>query len=96
MGDFSLDLIPDLPLDLYIGGKAVPASDGGRFDVLDPATGGVIASVADGTVDDALAAVDAAARCGRDWAATAPRERVGGAAARVRADEPAQPRSSPT
>ena len=29
----------DLLTDLYIGGAAVPASDGGRFDVFDPATG---------------------------------------------------------
>ncbi len=75
MGDFSLDLIPDLPLDLYVGGKLVPSSDGGRFDVLDPATGAVIASVADGSVDDGLAAVDAAAAAAATWAATSPRER---------------------
>jgi succinate-semialdehyde dehydrogenase/glutarate-semialdehyde dehydrogenase len=61
--------------DLWIGGKAVPASDGGRFDVLDPATGEVLASVADGTVDDAIAAVDAAEAAAADWAATSPRER---------------------
>ena len=66
---------PEDPLtDLWIGGKAVPASDGGRFDVLDPATGQVLTTVADGSVDDALAAVDAAdAPAG--WAATPPRER---------------------
>lgn len=75
MGDFSLARIPDLPLDLYIGGKAVPARDGGRFDVLDPATAAVIASVADGTVNDAIAAVNAAAGAAGAWAATAPRER---------------------
>jgi succinate-semialdehyde dehydrogenase/glutarate-semialdehyde dehydrogenase len=75
MGAFSLDRIPDLPLDLCIGGKAVPASDGGRFDVLDPATGGVLASVANGTVDDAMAAVDAAAGAAAAWAATPPRQR---------------------
>jgi succinate-semialdehyde dehydrogenase/glutarate-semialdehyde dehydrogenase len=61
--------------DLWIGGKAVPASDGGRFDVLDPATGEVLASVADGTVDDAIAAVDAAEAAAVAWAATSPRER---------------------
>ncbi|HET9422875.1 MAG TPA: NAD-dependent succinate-semialdehyde dehydrogenase [Nocardioides sp.] len=75
MGDFSLDMIPDLPLDLYVGGKVVPSRDGGRFDVLDPASGAVIASVADGTVDDALAAVDAASGAAASWAATSPRER---------------------
>jgi succinate-semialdehyde dehydrogenase/glutarate-semialdehyde dehydrogenase len=59
--------------DLFIGGKWV--SSAARFDVLDPATGDVLASVADGSVDDAIAAVDAAAAAGPAWAATAPRER---------------------
>ena len=55
----------------------MPASDGGRFDVLDPATGEVITSVADGTVDDALAAVDAADARGRGAGPPrAPRERA--------------------
>jgi succinate-semialdehyde dehydrogenase/glutarate-semialdehyde dehydrogenase len=62
--------------DLYIGGKTVPAGDGGRFDVQDPATGEVITSVADGTVEDAMAAVEAADRAAESWAATAPRERA--------------------
>ena len=76
MGDFHLDKIANLPLDLLIGGKAVKASDGGRFDVIDPATGGVITTVADGSVDDGTAAVDAAAAAAAGWAATAPRERA--------------------
>ncbi|CAA9335335.1 MAG: Succinate-semialdehyde dehydrogenase [NAD(P)+] [uncultured Friedmanniella sp.] len=76
MADFSLDHIGDLPLDLCIGGKVVPAADGGRFDVVDPATGAVLTSVADGTVEDALAAVDAAEAAAAGWAATAPRERA--------------------
>jgi succinate-semialdehyde dehydrogenase / glutarate-semialdehyde dehydrogenase len=66
----------DLLTELWIGGKAVPAADGGRFDVLDPATGQVLTSVADGTVDDAIAAVDAAEGAARAWAATSPRERA--------------------
>jgi succinate-semialdehyde dehydrogenase/glutarate-semialdehyde dehydrogenase len=75
MGDNLTDLAKGLLTDLYIGGKAVPAGDGGRFDVLDPATGNTITSVADGTVEDAIAAVDAADRAAGGWAATAPRER---------------------
>ncbi|ABL83970.1 NAD-dependent succinate-semialdehyde dehydrogenase [Nocardioides sp. JS614] len=75
MADFTLAQIPDLPLDLCVGGKEVPASDGGRFDVLDPATGAVLTSVANGTVEDALACVDAADAAAAAWAATAPRER---------------------
>jgi succinate-semialdehyde dehydrogenase / glutarate-semialdehyde dehydrogenase len=76
MADFTLDKIADLPLDLLIGGRSVAASDGGRFDVIDPATGEVITTVADGTVDDAIAAVDAADAAAAGWAATAPRERA--------------------
>jgi succinate-semialdehyde dehydrogenase / glutarate-semialdehyde dehydrogenase len=76
MGDKSQALVSDLLTELYIGGKAVPASDDGRFDVLDPATGQVIATVSDGTVLDALAAVDAADAAAASWAATAPRQRA--------------------
>jgi succinate-semialdehyde dehydrogenase / glutarate-semialdehyde dehydrogenase len=76
MGDFSLAALPDLPLDLWIGGRAVAASDGGRFDVFDPATGEVLTSVANGTVDDALTCVDAAEAAAQAWAETAPRERA--------------------
>ncbi|MFC7533372.1 NAD-dependent succinate-semialdehyde dehydrogenase [Actinoplanes sp. GCM10030250] len=61
--------------ELFIGGKWVPASSGSRFDVLDPATGDVIASVADGSEVDAISAVEAAAAAGPAWAATAPRVR---------------------
>ncbi|WP_157245285.1 NAD-dependent succinate-semialdehyde dehydrogenase [Nonomuraea typhae] len=60
---------------LHIGGRSVAAADGGRFDVIDPATGEVIAAVADATPGDALAAVSAAADAAESWAATAPRYR---------------------
>ncbi len=66
----------DLLTDLWIGGKAVPAADGGRFDVLDPSTGEVLTTVADGTTEDALAAVDAADAAAASWAGTSPRERA--------------------
>jgi succinate-semialdehyde dehydrogenase/glutarate-semialdehyde dehydrogenase len=61
--------------ELFIGGRSVPASDGGRFDVVDPATGKVLAEVADATVADAITAVDAAAAAAGGWAATPPRQR---------------------
>ncbi|GAA2871311.1 NAD-dependent succinate-semialdehyde dehydrogenase [Actinoplanes cyaneus] len=61
--------------ELFIGGKWVAASSGNRFDVLDPATGDTIASVADGGEADAILAVDAAAAAGPGWAATPPRVR---------------------
>jgi CTP:molybdopterin cytidylyltransferase MocA len=54
------NLLANVPTDLWIGGKWRKSSDGGRFDVLDPATENKIASVASATVDDAKAAVDAA------------------------------------
>ncbi|TDO31169.1 succinate semialdehyde dehydrogenase [Paractinoplanes brasiliensis] len=71
----ALDHAGAVETELFIGGKWVPASSGNRFDVLDPATGDVIASVADGGESDAIAAVDAAAEAGPAWAATAPRVR---------------------
>ncbi|BCJ46522.1 NAD-dependent succinate-semialdehyde dehydrogenase [Actinoplanes ianthinogenes] len=61
--------------ELFIGGKWVGATSGSRFDVLDPATGDTIATVADGAEVDAIAAVDAAAAAGPGWAATPPRVR---------------------
>ena len=66
----------DLHTDLFIGGKWLPAEGDGRFDVLDPATGAVIATVADGTVADGLAAVDAADAAASGWALTPPRVRA--------------------
>jgi succinate-semialdehyde dehydrogenase/glutarate-semialdehyde dehydrogenase len=60
---------------LFIGGKWRPASGDGRFDVIDPADGSVLTDVADGTVDDAMAALDAAVEAQPEWAATPPRER---------------------
>jgi succinate-semialdehyde dehydrogenase/glutarate-semialdehyde dehydrogenase len=32
-------MLVDAPTDLFLGGKWVPASSGGRFDVHDPSTG---------------------------------------------------------
>jgi len=65
-----------VPTDLWINGKWRKASDGQRFDVIDPATEGTIASVASATVEDAKAAVDAAAAAQPGWAAKKPRERA--------------------
>lgn len=61
---------------LLIGGSWVDGSDGGRIEVLNPATGEVITSIADGTPADAAAACDAAAAAQLDWAKTAPRARA--------------------
>jgi succinate-semialdehyde dehydrogenase/glutarate-semialdehyde dehydrogenase len=61
--------------ELHIGGVWLPAADDSRMDVIDPATEQTVASVANAGVEDALAAVDAAARAGPAWAARPPRER---------------------
>ncbi|ROQ30304.1 succinate-semialdehyde dehydrogenase/glutarate-semialdehyde dehydrogenase [Frondihabitans sp. PhB188] len=68
-------IIDAVPTGLIIGGITRDAMDGGRFDVIDPADGSILTSVANGTVDDAKAAVNAAADAAADWAATAPRKR---------------------
>ena len=70
------DLLTKVPTDLFIGGSWRAGAEGSRFDVHDPATDDVIAQVADGTVDDGLAAVAAAAEAGPAWAATPPRQRA--------------------
>ncbi len=70
------NLLANVPTDLWIGGKWQKSSDGGRFDVIDPATEKKIASVASATVDDANIAVDAASGAFAGWAATKPRERA--------------------
>ena len=69
------DLLPDEQRNLFIGGDWREASDGERFDVLDPADGSIITDVADGSPDDAMDALDAAVAAQQAWAATAPRER---------------------
>src|SRR5260370_32045762 len=69
------NLLANVPTDLWIGGQWRKASDGGRFDVIDPATENKVASVASATVEDAKAAVDAASGAFPAWAAKTPRER---------------------
>ena len=63
------NLLANVPTDLWIGGKWRKASDGARFDVIDPATENKIASVASASVDDAKAAIDAAQGAFDGWAA---------------------------
>lgn len=63
------------PKGLYINGQWRDASDGATFEVFDPATEEVLASVASASIDDALEAVAAAHAAGGAWAATAPRRR---------------------
>ena len=61
--------------DLYINGQWVPGAAGERFDVINPATEEVLASVASAEISDANAAMNAADAAMRDWAARTPRAR---------------------
>ncbi len=60
---------------LRIGGAWTAAADGAETEVVDPATGEPIGTVANADVADGLQAVAAAAEAQPGWAATAPRER---------------------
>jgi succinate-semialdehyde dehydrogenase/glutarate-semialdehyde dehydrogenase len=66
---------PAVPTDLLIGASWRAASSQKRFDVDDPSTGKVLTSVADGTIEDGIAAVDSAAAAAGAWAATSARSR---------------------
>ena len=68
-------LLEGVPTGLFVGGEWRPATGGRTFSVEDPATGAVLAEVADGTADDAEAALDAAVEAAASWARTPPRER---------------------
>lgn len=69
-------LLASVPTRLFIGGQWREAEGGARFDVHDPATGGVLTSVADASVADGKAALDAAVAAQEDWARSAPRDRA--------------------
>ncbi|HHW84240.1 MAG TPA: NAD-dependent succinate-semialdehyde dehydrogenase [Actinomycetales bacterium] len=60
---------------LYINGEWRDSSDGSTFDVLNPATGEVLATVASATPEDGMAALEAAANAQEEWAAMPTRER---------------------
>lgn len=61
--------------NLYIDGAWRDGAAGERFDVIDPATEEVLASVASAEIADADAALDAADAAFADWAGRKPRER---------------------
>lgn len=66
-------LLSSVPTGLWIGGEERAGQS--TFEVLNPATEGVIAHVADATPQDGIAALDAAAAVEKEWAATPARER---------------------
>jgi 1-pyrroline dehydrogenase len=59
----------------FVGGKWVDAVDGGTMDVLNPATGEVVAEVPASTASDVERAVEAAKRALPEWLETTPKER---------------------
>lgn len=69
-------LIQKVPTGLLIDGTWRNGSTNETFDVENPATGEVLATLASATSDDAIAALDACERAQASWARTAPRERA--------------------
>ncbi len=68
-------LLPAEQRRLWVAGEWRDAEGGDTFEVVDPADGQLLARGADGSVTDAVEALDAAVAAQADWAATAPRER---------------------
>ncbi|GAA5025674.1 NAD-dependent succinate-semialdehyde dehydrogenase [Microbacterium fluvii] len=68
-------LLESIPRRLFIDGEWVDAEGARTLDVHDPATGEVIASIADASPEDGVRALDAAVAAQDAWAATAPRAR---------------------
>lgn len=64
------------PTQLYVGGEWRNASDGAVFDVVNPATEQVIASVASASAQDGLLALDCAQAAFAEWSNRRPRERA--------------------
>jgi betaine-aldehyde dehydrogenase len=60
---------------MYIGGEWVESTSGKRHDVLNPATGEVLASVPLGNNDDVNRAVQAAEKASKSWKMVPPEER---------------------
>ncbi len=59
----------------YVGGEWIDADSGATFDVTDPATGDVVATVADLGVDETRRAVDLADGAQKAWAARTAKDR---------------------
>ena len=70
------DIIAGLGTGVYVDGQWRDAASGATFDVVNPATGEAIATLADGGADDATAAIAAAGRAQESWAAVPARERA--------------------
>jgi succinate-semialdehyde dehydrogenase/glutarate-semialdehyde dehydrogenase len=73
--DREQSLLASVPTQLFIGGQWRDGSTGETIDVHDPATGDVLATIANATPEDGVAALDAACAVQESWSRTAPRER---------------------
>ena len=62
---------------LYVGGEWRDASGGRTLEVIDPATEQPLCEIADGTPDDAMAALDAAVETQKEWGNSPPNDRAG-------------------
>ncbi|WP_449283528.1 NAD-dependent succinate-semialdehyde dehydrogenase [Leucobacter sp.] len=69
------ELLDRVESGLGIGGKWEASTSGATFDVTDPATGEVIKTIADATVEDAVRALDAAVEAQEEWGNTPTRVR---------------------
>ena len=69
------ELLAKVPTKLYIGGTWQDGSTGKTIPVHDPATGKVLANIADASPQDGIRALDAAVAIKDEWAATPPRVR---------------------
>ncbi|GAB2527497.1 NAD-dependent succinate-semialdehyde dehydrogenase [Paramicrobacterium agarici] len=67
------DLLAKVPTGLFIGGEWKDAAE--TFAVTDPSTGKTLVEIANATVDEGTAALDAAVAAQEEWAATPPRTR---------------------
>jgi 1-pyrroline dehydrogenase len=67
---------PSAPFRNVVGGQLVDAVDGGTREIVNPATGAVIATVPEGNAADVERAVEAALAAKREWNETTPGERA--------------------
>src|SRR5262245_11788138 len=67
--------IPAAPTELFYAGGWAAAASGRTFPVDNPATGEIVAHIADASAADAERALESAAGAQPAWARTAPRER---------------------
>ncbi len=70
------ELLAQVPTQLFIGGEWVDGTSGRHISVQDPATGEVIATIADASVADGARAIDAAVAAQAAWGATPSRVRA--------------------